>query len=25
LVKPDGCESYRLPDLRGELQGLFIP
>jgi hypothetical protein len=25
LVKPDGCESYRLPNLRGELQGLFIP
>jgi hypothetical protein len=25
LVKPDGCELYRLPDLRGELQGLFIP
>jgi Tol biopolymer transport system component len=25
LVKPDGCEAYRLPDLGGELQGLFIP
>ena len=25
LVKPDGCESYRLPNLHGELQGLFIP
>jgi hypothetical protein len=25
LVKPDGCEAYRLPGLRGELQGLFIP
>lgn len=26
LIKPDGCEAYRLPNaLVGELQGLYIP
>ncbi len=26
LVKPDGCESYRLPNtIDGDLQGLYIP
>ncbi len=25
LVKPAGCQAYRLPELSGELQGLFIP
>ena len=25
LIKPDGCEAYSLPELRGEIQGIFIP
>jgi len=26
LIKPNGCEAYRLPDaLHGDLEGLFIP
>lgn len=25
LVKPDGCTTYRLPGLYGELEGLWIP
>jgi len=25
LIAPDNCETYRLPGLSGELDGIFIP
>jgi Tol biopolymer transport system component len=25
LITPDSCETYRLPGLSGELDGVFIP